>query len=175
MRFPMGFYECIYDCGNGYYCVDCASSLDGFQSPPSFLIVCPKHQLVRGQTWEKYLMKNFISKYIKRDNNIVWKTHYKVKLLDFIPYKNFHLVKLEVEDFDISGLDETKRVYFSQFSDEPAWTSSNGKTICIDAFTQNNIVRTTNTNPSVCYDWKKNQVRPITLKEKQEWEETWKN
>ena len=170
----MGFYECIYDCGDGNYCVGCASSLDNFQSPPSFLIVCPKHQLVQGQIWEKYLLRNFIGKYIKRGNQVVWKLNYKVKVLDFIPYKNFHLVKFEVEDFDVSGLDESKRVYFSQFSDEPAWSSSNGKTICIDVFTQNNIVRTHNTNQSVCYDWKTNQVRQISLEEKQEWEETCK-
>jgi len=170
----MGFYECIYDCGDGNYCVDCSSSLDGFQSPPSFLIVCPKHQLIQGQTWEKYMLEKFIEKYSKRDSKVVYKPYYQVKILDFVPYKNFHLVKFEVDDFDVTGLDNSKQIYFSQFSDEPAWSKSNGKTICIDAFTQNNIVRTHNTNQSICYDWQKNQVRQITLKEKQEWEETCK-
>lgn len=165
----MGFYECIYDCGDGYYCVDCASSLDNFQSPPSFLIICPKHQLVKGQVWEKYFLARFIEKYSKRDSKIDYKPYYQVKVLDFVPYKNFNLVKFEVEDFDVSRLDESKRIYFSQFSDEPAWNRSGGKTICIDAFTQNNIKRSANTDSSICYDWHKNQVRKITQEELEEW------
>jgi len=58
----MGFYECIYDCGNGNYCVNCTSSLQGFKSPPAWLVICDKHKLDVGQVWQSYSLANFISK-----------------------------------------------------------------------------------------------------------------
>ncbi len=165
----MGFYECIYDCGNGNYCVNCASSLDGFKSPPEWLVICDQHKLAVGQEWQSYSLSGFINKYSKLGHQVQWKPSYQVKVLDFAPYKNFHLVKLEVDDFDVSGLDYLKQVYFSQFADEPAWTVSNGKTILTDIFVQSNIKRVCNTNPDICFDWNENKVRHITDKEKEEY------
>jgi hypothetical protein len=43
----MGFYECVYNCNDDDYCVDCASSLDNFQSI-SMLLTCKKHKLEIG-------------------------------------------------------------------------------------------------------------------------------
>ncbi len=165
----MGFYECIYDCGDGNYCVDCASSLDGFKSPPSWLFICDKHKLAVGQIWQSYSLTNFISKYGKKSHMFPLDQKFQVKVIGYEPYKNFHLVKLQVEQFDTGILDEKKQIYFSQFSDEPAWTVSNGKTILIDIFVQNNIKRVRNTNPDICYDWNKNQVRQLIDKEKEEY------
>ena len=162
----MGFYECIYDCGDNNYCVNCASSLDNYRSPPSWLIICDKHKLAVGQTWKSYSLGNFIGKYSKLQNQTKWKPNYQVNVIDFVPYKNFHLVKLEVDGFNILGLDESKQVYFSQFSDEPAWSISNGKIILIDMFIPSNIIRVANTNRDICYDWAKNQIRQVTSKEK---------
>ncbi len=164
----MGFYECIYDCGNGNYCVDCASSLDGFKSPPSWLIICDKHKLDVGQVWQSYSLANFISKYGKKSHMFPLDQKFQVKVLGYEPYKKFHLVKLQIDQFDTEILDEKKQIYFSQFADEPAWTVANGKTILIDIFVQNNIKRVRNTNPDICYDWNGNKVRQLTDKEKEE-------
>lgn len=38
----MGFYECIYECGDGNYCVSIGSSLDNFES--TSWIYCDKHK-----------------------------------------------------------------------------------------------------------------------------------
>ncbi len=170
----MGFYECIYDCGDGNYCVDCASSLDGFKSPPSWLVICDEHKLAVGQVWQSYSLGNFISKYGKKSQMFPLDQKFQVKVLDWVPYKNFHLVKLQVDHFDTKILDEKKQIYFSQFADEPAWSVSNGKTILIDIFVQNNINRVRNTNPNIFYDWNGNKVRQITDKEKEE-RDIWNN
>lgn len=155
----MGIYECILDCGDSNYCVSCSGSLDNFQSV-ELVLICEKHKLKTGQVWPEYSLENFISKYKKKNYTFPINKHYHVKVLDFTKYKDFYLVKLEVDNFEITGLDESKKIYFSNFLDEPAWSTSSNKTILIDVFRQTNIPRTkTCNNKNVYYDWEENKVK----------------
>ncbi len=149
----MGFYELIYDCGDSNYCVDCVTSLD-FNAKPYFLKICSKHKLEIGKVFVDYSLNDFIKKYSTKN----YCKSGTVKVLDIKKHKNMSLVKLEVEDFDISTLSPSKIVYFSEFNDEPSFSIINNKTIIIDIFSDYKIKRKKNVDPNICYDWNKNDV-----------------
>jgi hypothetical protein len=64
----MGFYESIYNCEDGDYCVNTGSSLNNFQSN-DWTCICKKHELKVGNMFI-YGMIDFILQYKKDNVNI---------------------------------------------------------------------------------------------------------
>lgn len=125
----MGFYECIYDCGDKNYCVSIGSSLDNFKS--TSWIYCEKH--IKCDKY--YDIFNFLRRYatnVKHHST-------RIKVIDTkMNSKGIKLSKIELIDvteikFKEFNLDDRKKILFSEFNDEPSWnTVEDGKIIIID-------------------------------------------
>jgi len=159
----MGFYEYVYACG----CVNCTSSLDNFESPPYYILTCDAHTLKNGNKF-KYNLSKFIQKYWKKNhltNTYVDFSHkfiYDVEVLDFVKHisNNFNIVKFKT-NLDISCLDETKQIFFSEFDDQPSWikTDNIDNTTIITLIFESNAIERVIEPHNLIYDWKKNCVR----------------
>lgn len=127
----MEFYECIYDCGEGNYCVDCGTSLGNFKSPPTFMIICKKHQLGKGAKFE-YDMSDFMEKF---SSDGVSKNIYNVEVIDFSgPYVRFRT------DLDCSNFNIRDIITYSCFNDAQSWEKDGNNYIVTLRFSRNNIV-----------------------------------
>ena len=62
----MGFYECIYDCGDNCYCVSIDTTID-IDSQPSY-ILCAKHK--NNKSIIKCDIYNFMRRYSKTPRHI---------------------------------------------------------------------------------------------------------
>lgn len=151
----MGFYECVYDCGlsedgTENYCVDCASSLDGFQSPPYFMIICNKHKGVKGDKF-RYDLSHFIKKFSKCKSK---KDIYDVEIIEI----SDRCVKFKT-DLDCSDFNPRDSITFSCFNDSRSWERNLDGTynICT-VFSQNLISRKRSEKLNVYYDWNTNKV-----------------
>lgn len=141
----MGFYENIYDCGDGDYCVDCGSSLDGFAS--SWIMrTCKKHKLVKGVKLDLNITV-FINTFRKIHPELEAARARCAGDIDYADLYNIGqtLVTIPVEfvekrqtpvrggslevvqllasgtDLDVSLLDDQKKLFFSAFDDAPSW------------------------------------------------------
>ena len=161
----MGFYECIYECG----CVDVASSLDNFASPPVFYITCDKHRMEIHNKIHCNLT-DFVLKFKKKSDvfpspvllnatiiNIHTKTHPDERSLK--------IYQLEI-DYDCEKLDQTKMIYFSELDDIPSWTLlDNGKYLITIPEYLLKFDRIPNKNHLIYYDWGRNKVLKMTEEE----------
>ncbi len=134
----MGIYEKELKCG----CISTSCTYDQ-NDPPFISKCCDLHKLDINKTFN-YNLNKFKMRY---KANGITKSYFKVKILDIKKNaKKLTLVKMEVEDFDISKLNESSKIYFSDFGeDEEEGVSfkvdENGKTIIIDIFENENIDR----------------------------------
>jgi hypothetical protein len=134
----MGIYESELKCG----CIYTSCTYDQ-NDPPFVSKICDLHKLEINKTFN-YNLEKFKRRY---KANGITKSYFKVKILDIKNNsKKLTLVKMEVEDFDISKLNESSKIYFSEFGeDEEDGVSfkvdENGKTIIIDIFENENIDR----------------------------------
>lgn len=100
----MGFYECVYDCGDDNYCVDMSSSLDNFKSC-CLCLCCEKHKLKIGGKY-KY---NLSSLY--KNRQIIF--YHDVEIVDL----KDDYVRMKVT-LDVNLLDEKNKKYFLMFGEE---------------------------------------------------------
>ena len=128
----MGFYECVYDCGDDNYCVSICSSLDNFES--SSWVLCPLHKNVA----KHYNLFKFLKRYSANPHSI-WT---QIKILESRPNQRnqtitkFELVNFPKEKINELKLIESKKIYFSEFDDEPSWTIIDDKVTLIDIIEQ---------------------------------------
>ncbi len=136
----MGIYENELKCG----CIYTSCTYDQNERP--FVSKsCEQHKLDINKTF-KYNLEKFKKRYKAKD---ITKSYFKVKILDIKKNaKKMTLVKMEVEDLEVSKLNESSKIYFSEFDnneDEESGVSfkidENGKTIIIDIFENENIDR----------------------------------
>jgi hypothetical protein len=89
--------------------------------------------------------------------------------------KNITLVKIEIDindkQFDDLQLKDYKKVYFSEFEDEPSWQIINKKIYIIDALSQFSPSDTVDSppckDPNIIFNWQTNKV--MTIEEYQQW------
>lgn len=124
----MGFYECIYDCGDGDYCVEIGSSIDNFNNIDTVL-TCDKHNLCIGSKFKNNLT-NFIRKHGIRQ---VKNNSFNCEILDVksTKVKNGKLTVIQLKtDLDCSSFKESSKLYYSVFNYSPSWIlDSDGKYI----------------------------------------------
>lgn len=159
----MGFYESIHDCGDDCYCVSIGSSLDDFKSES--WIYCNKHTDKENRK-KSYNTLNFKRRYSKSTDKASYdfeivgtKTNAKglklakIKIKSHIPAENI-----------LKGmkLEESKKIYFSDFDDCPSWYIENNELFIIDILDENNVHYYVDSpyceDPNVFYDWQKNKV-----------------
>lgn len=134
----MGIYENELKCG----CIYTSCTYDK-NDKPFISKCCDLHKLEINKTFN-YNLEKFKKRY---KANGITKSYFKVKILDIKNNsKKLTLVKMEVDDFDISKLNESSKIYFSEFGeDEEDGVSfkfdKNGKNIIIDIFENENISR----------------------------------
>jgi hypothetical protein len=155
----MGFYECIHDCGEGNYCVSIACSLDGFESPPSW-IFCNKHKGGVNRITD-YNLLNFSRRY----SNMLTHKSCRANILESkTSTKGVKLQKIELLNVDLKdlGLIESKKMYFSEFDDAPSWYVEDDKVIIIDLLNEYNTYDHVDSPPykgrDVIFDWSSNSV-----------------
>jgi hypothetical protein len=153
----MGIYENVYDCGDGDYCVTCAGT---YNDGVSDLIVCNKHKHILpnpqiGAEFD-YGLKDFIKRYSSISENPIK----RVKVMDVKTNSRGHiLTKLLVYDFT-PHLNDMKKIYFTEFNDEPAWQRDGDNTIIIDIISRSNIYieRSPCRDESIYYEWHGNKI-----------------
>jgi hypothetical protein len=165
----MGFYECVHDCGDNCYCVSIGSSLDNFES--TSWIFCEKHKDPKNRK-TYYDLTNFTRKFSNK------MTRQKI-MADTVSIKSnargIILVKLELKmnegQFGRLELKESKKLYFSEFDDEPSWRITNNKIYIIDALSQFNEESVVDSppcrDPNIIFNWSTNKV--MTIDEYNEW------
>lgn len=154
----MGFYECIYDCGEDNYCVDCGSSLDNF-SGSWWLSVCKKHELKVGGKF-KYNLYEFIKKFTKTGESIQ-KNVYDVEILEIanveVKCGRMTIVRMKT-DLDCSKMNESKKIFYSMLDDAPSWKKTKGGYIITLPFSNNAVIRNIYTGNRVYWNWEKNKI-----------------
>lgn len=160
----MGFYDTIYDCGDGNYCVEICSSLDNFSS--SSWVFCNKHKDQKNRKI-KYNLKNFLRKFSYDKHNNYYNKFVTGIILDTKNNnKNIELIKLELnislEEFNELNLNPSKQLYFSEFNDEPSFQVLNNKIYIIDARSQFNEENCVNSpicnNKNIIFDWQSYKI-----------------
>lgn len=158
----MGFYETIYECGDNNYCVDIGSSLDNFQSHS--WIFCDKHKHNHKLYYNMY---NFMRRYSKLPS--IFSAEVKIIEIKSIGFANptKKLIKLELVNTDINDINkwnlyESKKVYFSEFNDDPAWFVVDNKIYIIDIYVESDMHESIDskicTDRNVFFNWQKNKV-----------------
>jgi len=167
----MGFYESIYDCGDGCYCVAISSSLDMFKSTDWKF--CQKHKNPDCRTYCKLSL--FSKKYSKSYCSIIS----KAKIISTKENtKGFTLAKIElditIDTFNKLNLMESKKIYFSEFNDEPSWQIINDKIYVIDILSQFELFTVINSplcnDTNILYNWYTSSI--MTRNEYDKWYET---
>ncbi len=112
----MGIYESEYKCG----CKSMSTTYDK-NDPEIITKVCDKHKLEVNKEFN-YNLEGFKKRH---KSNLITRTYFKVKILDIkINAKGYNLVKMEVNDFDITKLDNSTKIYFSEFGEEDKYVST---------------------------------------------------
>jgi hypothetical protein len=157
----MGIYECIWNCGNGNYCVSCCTTLDN-DNTPWWLKICKAHELVVGNTYTYSLCK-FIKRYSAGLSTFM-DDCVKATLLETKKNsKGLTLVKLNVTMFDLKQLSSSKIMYFSEFDDAPSWKIlPDGTVELIDVFVQENFVRVMCHNENIYWNYEKRDICNIS-------------
>lgn len=152
----MGFYDFICECG----CVSVTSSLDNFQSS-DYWVICDEHKLEVGKEF-LYDLTDF-----RRRHGCITNQNFKnVKILDIQYNKSRRLtyVKMKVQQFDTSNLKSSKKIYFSEFDDEPSFEQHSENAIIIDIFDSNFISGRKKMNPekiqkeAIYFDWEEKKL-----------------
>lgn len=165
----MGFYESIHDCGDNCYCVSIGSSLDNFES--TSWIFCEKHKDSNNRKIY-YDLTNFTRKF----SNKMTRKYITAKVVDLkFNTKKMSLVKLElnlsVDEFNKLELKDSKKLYFTEFDDEPSWQIIEGKIFVIDIKSQFNALDSIDSppckDPNIIFNWHTNKV--MTIDEYNEW------
>lgn len=166
----MGFYECIHDCGDNCYCVSIGSSLDSFQS--TSWIFCAKHKDPNNRK-VYYDLTNFTRKF----SNKMTRKYVTAKVVDSkINARKISLVKLElnlsIDEFNKLDLKDYKKLYFTEFDDEPSWQIIGEKIYVIDSKNQFNSSDSIDSppckDPNIIFNWSTNKV--MTIDEYNEWD-----
>lgn len=172
LNIKMGFYESIHDCGDGCYCVAIGTSLDDFDS--THWIYCTKHKDPKHRNIY-YNLTNFTKRFAE-------KSMFKMVTGTIIDSKknarNVTLIKLELnitkEEFDLFNLKDSKKLYFSEFDDEPSWSFVNNKIYVIDAINNFNVSDTVNSpeckDENIIFNWQ--TYTAMTIDEYEEWKKT---
>lgn len=162
----MGFYECVYECGDGCYCVSIGSSLDNFES--TSWIFCSKHKDPNSRK-VYYDLTNFTRKF----SNKITRTRVTAKVVDTkLNARNILLTKLELnltpDEFNKLELKDSKKLYFSEFDDEPSWQIIEEKIYIIDGQNQFNTTESIEsidsplcTDRNIIFNWQTNKVQTI--------------
>lgn len=165
----MGFYECIHDCGDNCYCVSIGSSLDNFES--TSWIHCSKHKDPNNRS-TYYDLTNFTRKF----SDTMTKQKVTAKVIDKkLNAKNIMLIKLELNmttnEFAKLKLKESKKLFFTEFDDDPSWQIIKEKVYIIEILDHLNVTSNVesppNQNPNICFNWHTNTV--MTKEEYKEW------
>ncbi len=126
----MGIYESEFKCG-------CKSMITTYDKndPKVITKVCDQHKLEVNKEF------NYNLEVFKRRHKakLITKSYFKVKILDIkTNAKGLNIVKMEVNDFDITKLENSTKIYFSEFGEEDIDGSSfeiiDNKNIIIDIF-----------------------------------------
>lgn len=166
----MGFYECVHDCGDNCYCVSIGSSLDNFES--TSWIHCSKHKDINNQSLF-YDLTNFTRKFSDKMTQI----HVTAKKIDSkLNAKDIMLIKLELnmttEEFAQLNLKDYRKLYFTEFDDEPSWQIIEEKIYIIERFDQLNVTSYVDSpqchDPNILFNWHTNTV--MTKEEYEKWE-----
>ena len=160
----MGIYEFVYDCG----CVDISTTLS-VNDVPSFCRICQEHKLKIGNKF-KYSLHKFIYQYWRKendrmmnfDNNYV----YDVEVIDIVQHhsKKYDIVKFKT-NFDTTHLNPLKKIYFSEFNDEPSWSNIDDYSVLILIFETKHISRASE-KQNLGYDWKNHDVYELQTDKK---------
>lgn len=153
----MGFYECVHDCGDNNYCVSIGSSLDNFSSTD--WIFCPKHQSQENRNLT-YNLCNFLRRYSKK----FCRDHIcKIKIVETkVNSKETTLIKAELFGVNVLDLklENSRKIYFTEFNEEPAWNVIDGRTFIIVPY--ENIYSSVDSpmckDQNIQFDWSKYQV-----------------
>ncbi len=126
----MGIYESELKCG----CKSISTTYDK-NDPTHITKVCDLHKLEINKEF-KYNLEGFKKRHKAKS---IRKSYFKVKIVDIkTNTKDLKLVKMEVEDLDISKLENSTKIYFSEFGEEDIEGSSfeniDGKSVIIDVF-----------------------------------------
>lgn len=161
----MGFYECIYDCGDGDYCVDCSSSLDDFGSPPSFIVKCKKHTLVKGVKF-KYNLSDFIKNFTyMTDGEDEYKSHiYDVEFIEmrYTEVKGGFLPIVQMFVSNLHTFKESKKLFFSVFDDAPSWKFLPDGRIKITLIFQEGSIHRVVSNKKLYWCYKERKVMELS-------------
>jgi hypothetical protein len=146
-----------------------SSSLDGFASPPSFIIICDKHRMETNNEIHCNLT-DFVLRFKKKIdmyptpfliNALITNVHTKT----YPDKRSLQIYQLEI-DFDCSKLDQTKMIYFSELDDTTSWSLlDNGKYLITIPEYLLKLDRVPNTDRTVYYDWNKRKVIKMSDKE----------
>ncbi len=134
----MGIYEYYLKCGcKGYWTTYDTNDKGSINKS------CSLHEL-RINNEFKYNLRLFKNRHKAK---FITQTYFKVKILDIKNREKYphNIVKMEVDGLDISQLDNSTKIYFSEFEDDEYEGSSfeniDGKTIIIDVFQTDSIDR----------------------------------
>jgi len=155
-HFAMGFYDCIYDCGDGHYCVSIVSSLDNFQS--TSWIYCDKHK----HEDRVYDLFPFLRRYSKVAKHIWTRIQIVEQKFNAKGVRLSQVKLLDIPDLDALQLKESKKIFFSEFEDEPAFKQENNQITIIDNMDGYNSHIPVNspeyTGREVVFNWHTNKV-----------------
>lgn len=121
----MGFYEIIHDCGNGNYCV----SIGAADFNNCHWIRCKFHKEIRkkGSKFE-YSLENFFRRYGFNRN----RSYYNVEVVD--SFSKYEVMRVFGAASISENLNPKKKIYFSQYNDEPSWKVDGEDLIIIDHY-----------------------------------------
>lgn len=172
----MGIYECIYDCNEGdekeHFCVTVWCSWDPTDSACYPEVTCAKHIIKVGNKFQ-YNFTHFFAHMVKKGlSNKVPKNVQNVEIMDFRTLERTEtrravdLVRLKVQGFDASVLNDSKKVTYSQFDDVQSW-EVHGEDVIFTLVHDNNCIvrkvydgRPRRGMPMMCYNWSKHRVEP---------------
>uniref|UniRef100_A0A6C0BCW6 Uncharacterized protein n=1 Tax=viral metagenome TaxID=1070528 RepID=A0A6C0BCW6_9ZZZZ len=162
----MGFYETIFNCEDGNYCVSIGSTYDDFHSKDdlNWCILCDKHRDIKIGSKFKYNFGLFIEKFEKRslsssnslEDQDVIKDVEVVDMKDFTIKNGIITIIRFKTDLDLSNLDESKKINFSMFGNEEitSWDDD----IITTQFFKSCIHRELYRGSDIFYNWKTNKI-----------------
>lgn len=139
----MGIYEFIHDCGDGEYCISCWCSLD-HKSSLSWNY-CNKHKIKKGGCYT-YNTMLFCLRY---SGHKLYKK-YEMEIIDEFESKNiynknsFTVMKLKGNSDSMNWetelqLKNSRKLFFSEYNDEPSWKIVGNDLIIIDILNTDSI------------------------------------
>lgn len=126
----MGIYETFLDCGDGCYCVSTWSTLCIETISEVYYSFCEKHKLKIGMKCS-YSLANFIRRYSSMKP---YKSLHKIEVIDM--FGSFTVMRVidGAKDLPNLKLVESKKIYFSDYNDEPSWKVVGDDLLIIDHF-----------------------------------------